>query len=56
MMYEVNVPMTTYTLYTVEAKSKQDAIDIVLSGEADCEGLGDYEEDLDSNNWEVEEV
>lgn len=56
MLYEVEVPITGYSVYRVEADSKEAAIEAVLAGEADSERYGETEEDIDSHNWFVCEV
>lgn len=53
MKYSVYVPVVASLEYIVEADSPDDAIDAVLCGEVDHHDIHFWEEDKDSNNWEV---
>lgn len=54
MKFEIIVPGTYRTVYQLEADSKEEAIELVATGEVD--GQWDecsFEQDTDTNNWEV---
>ena len=49
----VCIPTECLTVYSVEAEDEDDAKQAVLAGEGEKEGYDNWEEDTDSNNWEV---
>ena len=53
--YELAVPVEGYEYYTIEAESKEDAIDQVLGGLVEP---NEYENNItiDSDNWDIAEV
>lgn len=52
--YCVRVPIAGYVEYHVDATDPEDAKQGVLEGCGDVFDSPEYEEDTDSNNWEVE--
>jgi len=55
-MFRVYVPATCYVVYEVKADSKEEAIQEALAGNGEPMDYDNWEEDVDSNNWSVEEV
>ena len=50
------IPVQTYEMYTVDARTFDEALEVVLEGEGKpVYGEIPYEVDRDSNNWTVEE-
>ena len=54
MIYDIYVPVTGYRIYTVDTDSSEEAKELVASGEGDCIGLDSLEDNMDTNNWEVD--
>ncbi len=50
----VYVPITGWITYTVDTVDEEEAKNAVFRGEADFYGLDGWNENLDSNTWEVE--
>jgi hypothetical protein len=55
-LYEVAIPITGYQVYQVEAKSQEEAIELVNNGEVDTDDFDEIAWDLDTNNWDIEEI
>ncbi len=54
--YEIEIPVEAVASYTVMAESEEEAIELVLSGEAEFDDYVCHDEDRDTNNWEVNEA
>ena len=56
MKYEIKIPEVHYSVWRVEAKTKAEAIEAVLEGEADEIALQFSHSDTDSNNFQIRET
>lgn len=55
-IYEVFVPTMSHVIYRVKAENVDDAKEQVSSGAVEIFDQREFEEDLDINNWFVEEL
>ena len=55
-LYEIAIPITGYQVYQVQAESSEEAIELVNNGEVDTEEFDEIAWDLDTNNWDIEEI
>jgi len=55
-LFEIAIPITGYQVYQVEAESQAEAIELVSDGEVDTKEFDQIAWDLDTNNWDIEEV
>lgn len=49
----VEVPLSATIAYTVYADNAEHAKELVLSGEGSHDDYANYDEDQDTNNWDV---
>ena len=56
MKYEVEIPEVHYAIWTIEADTKEEAIEIALQGEGDEMEMRYSHTDEDSNNYIVKEI
>ena len=52
-IFTVIVPAKAAVVYEVSADNLDHAKQLILEGEAEYKGQAEWEEDLDSNHWEV---
>ena len=55
-LYEIGVPVTGWQVYQIEANSKEEAVEMVNNGEVDTNEFDQITWDIDTNNWDVEEI
>ena len=56
MKYEVSIPEVHYAIWSIEAASKKEAIELALQGEGDEVEFQYSHTDADNNNYKVKEL